>query len=762
VQGVGFRPFVCRLARDLELGGLVGNDAQGAFIEVEGAATSVVTFETRLAAELPPLATISEIRGEPRSLLHEHAFRIVESTTTGAQQAEIAPDVATCDDCVRELFDSSDRRYRYPFINCTNCGPRYSIIQGVPYDRPNTTMARFAMCPECQAEYDDPTNRRFHAQPNACPVCGPRICLMDFAGQEVSGNAIRICAEWLRCGAIIAIKGIGGFHLACCADNDMVVSRLRRRKLREAKPLAMMIGTLDAARELAEVDEAAASELAGTVRPIVLVPRRPDVNISHHVAPDGDYFGLMLPYTPLHHLLFAEGLCPLVMTSANPSEEPLCRDNDEARERLARAADAFLLNNRDIERRVDDSVVLSLGSTGGGRAIPPVVPLRRARGLAPEPIPLEVEAPEPVLAVGGELKSAVCLVKGREAVLSEHLGELSNPVAYRNFVETIEQFKRLLDVEPKVVAHDLHPEYASTRYARGLNVTRTEVQHHHAHVISVMADAGLSGPVVGISCDGTGYGPDGAIWGCEILCGDEAGYERAAHLAYYPLLGGDAAAREGWRPAVALLREAYGETWREEAEYALKRVEAEALQLAGQRLEAGSRAWVPTSSLGRLFDAAAFLLGVCDENRHEAQSAMSLEAVARSMGPGPLLEYEVEDPDDKEGPALLDVRPLIRELVSGMRTGRDEADLARAFHETIAVMLADAAHAAAERRGLNRVVLSGGCMVNQLLLGALVRRLEEAGLDVHVQRRVPPGDGGIALGQALAAVERVRRGEICA
>ncbi len=762
VQGVGFRPFVSRLAADLGLGGIVGNDPRGAFIEVEGPVHQVQAFEARLRAELPPLAQIAGLSARTIPLEHERTFRIVTSMHDGKQDAEITPDVATCGDCLAELFDPQDRRYRYPFINCTNCGPRYSIIQAVPYDRPNTTMARFVMCPACQAEYDDPANRRFHAQPNACPVCGPYVWLTDLQGQEVSGDAIRVCAEWLRCGAVVAVKGLGGFHLACCADDDRAVARLRKRKWREAKPLAMMVPSLEAARELVEMDEASAAELTGIVRPIVLMPQRDETPISRLVAPNGDYFGIMLPYTPLHHLLFAEGLGPLVMTSANPAEEPLCCENGEARLRLAGIADAFLLHNREIERRVDDSVVMAMGSaTASCRALPPVMPIRRARGYVPAPIPLQAEAPEPILAVGGELKATICLFSGCEAVLSEHLGELSNPAAYRNFVQTIERFKALLRAEPRLVAHDLHPDYVATRYARGLKLEATAVQHHHAHVVSCMADNGISGRVVGLSCDGTGYGLDGTIWGCEVLICDEADFERAGHLDCFPLLGGDAGARETWRPAAGLLHEAFGTHWREQAWFALRRVDEQAVAMADRRLAHPRRAPL-TSSLGRLFDAAAFLLGVCDSNRYEAEAAMALEAVARQSPPVEPLAYRLVRTEDNGGPALLDVRPLIRDLVAGMKGGRNEAELARGFHETVAAMLADAADLAAERSERDRVVLSGGCFANRILLERLVALLQAAGKQVFVHQRVPPGDGGIALGQAVVAAERLRRRPECA
>ncbi|HOB74585.1 MAG TPA: carbamoyltransferase HypF [Phycisphaerae bacterium] len=807
VQGVGFRPFVYRLARELRLSGLVGNDSHGAFIEVEGPAAAVEAFLTRLRGELPPLARISSLSVTDVPLRHDPSFRIETSVRSEGQDAEIAPDVAICDDCLAELLDPADRRFRYPFINCMNCGPRYSIIRGVPYDRANTTMAVFRMCPACQAEYDHPGNRRFHAQPNACPVCGPRLWLSDAKGTVLEGDPIRATADRLRAGAIVAIKGIGGFHLACRADRDEVVERLRERKGREAKAFALMVASLDEARRLCEVDAASAAALTSVARPIVLLPKRDRERISALVAPGSEYYGVMLPYTPLHYLLFAEGLGPLVMTSANPSEEPLCRDNEEALARLAGIADAFLLNDRDIERRVDDSVVLAVGSRACGssglfscspssseEASQPagapasaepaegwILPIRRARGFAPAPLEVPLESPEPILAVGGELKSTVCLLAGRQAVLSEHLGELSNAAAYRNFVETIGRFKELLRLDPAVVAYDLHPEYAATRYARSLGLKGVGVQHHHAHIVSCMAENGIDGPVVGVACDGTGYGTDGAIWGCEILVCEEAAFTRAGHLDYFPLLGGDASARDTWRPAAGLLHATYGADWTRAADYCLRRVAPEAVAFVAGRLARGIHRPL-TSSLGRLFDAVAFLLGVCDRNRYEAEAAMSLEALARQQPPAGPLAFEIHGDisspvgDTPRGamwsgePLRLDVRPMVRELVERARsldTGRPAhgigtsservGALARAFQDTLATMLVEAVRRVARRTHLERVVLSGGCFANRLLTESVCAGLTAAGFKVFTHQRVPTGDGGIALGQAVAAAQQLRR-----
>lgn len=748
VQGVGFRPFVYRLATDLGLTGSVSNDPSGVVIEVEGPSERIATFAGRLENELPPLAQIESLTAQDIACVGDRTFHIKPSVQTGQPDAEFTPDVATCDDCFRELFDAKDRRYRYPFINCTNCGPRYSIIQGVPYDRCRTTMSVFEMCPDCQAEYDDPADRRFHAQPNACAVCGPQVWLTDRQGRKIDGDAIALCAENIRAGRIAAIKGLGGFHLACRADDDRVVRVLRDRKERETKPFALMVHSLEGARQIADIDDAAAGALGSPARPIVLARKRTDARIGEEVAPETDCFGVMLPYTPLHHLLLAEDLRPLVMTSANPSEEPLCCDNAEALERLASIADVFLLHDRDIERRVDDSVVLAVD-----RPARTILPLRRARGYAPAPIHLDAEAPEPILAVGGELKSAICLYTGRSAVLSEHLGELTNPAAYRHFVQTIERFVQLLHVTPRVVACDLHPDYAATRWAHSLGLPVIDVQHHHAHVVGCMADNRITGKVVGISCDGTGYGTDGVIWGCEVFVCDEADFERAAHLRYYPLLGGDSAAKQTWRPAAGLLFETFGSSWCEQADSLLQRVPADALQVAAGRFAHVDRI-AKTSSLGRLFDAVAFLLGCCDYNHHEAQAAMSLEALAERCGDSDTcLPQTLIAKDDI---LVLDPRPLITEMVSAIADGGNPAGLARGFHDSVAMMLASAAIRTARRTELKRVVLSGGCFVNRLLLERTATALTEAGLQVFTHQQTPPGDGGLALGQAVVAAERIR------
>jgi len=824
VQGVGFRPYVFRLAGELGLGGAVRNDARGVHIDIEGPADLVETFAQRLPNELPPLARIDSIRVFEMPPLGRRDFAITTSEGAGepkeVSEAWITPDVCVCDDCLAEIRDPQDRRHGYVFTNCTNCGPRYSIIHGVPYDRPNTTMASFAMCPCCRAEYENPADRRFHAQPIACPHCGPRVWLerggLD-VGRESRGALVRdrilaraAVAEAvaaLRSGAIVAIKGIGGFHLACRAESDEAVGRLRLRKGRESKPFALMVADLAAARRIAIVSDADARLLASQAAPIVLLPKRPDAAISQAAAPGTHLFGLMLPYSPLHHALFDHGLGPLVMTSGNASEEPLCADNDDARRRLAPLADLVLMHDRDIHAPIDDSVVI-------GGADPPIL-VRRARGYVPAAIHVPEAADEPILALGGDGKAVFCVLRGQEAVLSEHLGELSSASAYRHYVESIERLCRLLRVQPRHVVHDLHPGYQSTNYAKALAASVSAgvpagrapamhdphsepcrllaVQHHHAHLAGCLAENTHVGPAVGVICDGTGYGTDGAIWGCEILVGDAGGFRRAGHLRYFGLPGGDAAAREPWRPAVSLLYETYGAAWRERvADLVLGReprsgashdgngsvsdplgIDVGALDTVERMLRRGFNC-PPTSSLGRLFDAVAFLLGLCNRNGHEAQAAMALEAAAAGLPSRARLPLrdrsEVKgqeavlegcsraialpwaiDQDASDDVLRLDVRPMIRAIVDGRHDGRAAAELAAGFHLGIAAMLAEAAERAATAAGLDAVALSGGCFLNRTLLEAVRAELRSRGLHVLMHHLVPPGDGGLSLGQAVIA-----------
>lgn len=757
VQGVGFRPYVYRLALRFGLVGSVANNSNGAVIEVEGARETVEAFQRGLLDELPPLARVTEIvirEGEP---LGETVFRIRTSEVDPTRRPEVTPDAATCRDCARELHDPGDRRHGYPFINCTNCGPRYSIIRGVPYDRPQTTMAAFTMCAACQAEYDDPGDRRFHAQPNACPVCGPHVAFLRSGRcteDALAGHrAIEQAVELLRDGGIVAVKGIGGYHLACRADREDVVQRLRERKLRDGKPLAVMVPDLATARQLCELSPADEDALTSPAAPIVLAPIRDAGALAPGVAPGCRDYGVMLPYAPLHHLLFARGLGPLVMTSANLAGQPLTFRDDDAVETLGDVADAFLRHDREIFRPIDDSVVQTFRDE--------VVPIRRARGYAPRPLriagfddggPLASVRDLRILAVGGELKSTVCLLHGGEAVLSEHLGDLTNAKAFRHYVLAIQRLQELCGFEPDVVVCDLHPRYLATEYAHRLDIPRIDVQHHHAHVVSALAEWGEGGPVVGVSCDGTGFGPDHAVWGCELLVCERGRYERAGHQEYFPLVGADAAALETWRPAASLLRAADPGSW------------------AGQFGSVGSPDWPPitkerlrvfeqqlarrvntpdTSSLGRLFDAVSYVLGLCRRNRHEAEAAMALEAAAaRAESPVQPYRYELRA---ERPPLLLSFLPTIRDLLAARRADEPIPTCAARFHETVARALVAAAVAVSQERKIDTAVVTGGCFANRILLARVVNLLETAGLRVLYHRHVPSGDGGVALGQAMAA-----------
>ncbi|WP_376796923.1 carbamoyltransferase HypF [Thermogemmatispora sp.] len=763
VQGVGFRPFVYSLAQRLQLAGFVLNDSQGVTIEVEGASEALARFRELLQAEAPPLARIASVAVEEVPPRQEAAFVIAHSRRTDERSALVSPDTATCADCLRELFDPADRRYRYPFINCTNCGPRFTIIQDVPYDRDKTTMRLFSMCPACRAEYEDPANRRFHAQPNACPACGPHLQLELWdeeapllvarrAGEE---TPIEQAARLLAQGAILAIKGLGGYHLACDALNAGAVERLRRRKHREARPFALMVPDLETAQRLCLVSEAEAALLQSPRRPIVLLEQRPASPIAAAVAPGYRTLGLMLPYTPLHHLLlhaFAQavpaGRPPvLVMTSGNLSEEPIAYRDEEARRRLAAIADGMLSHNRVIHIRCDDSVTRL---AAGGEQL-----FRRSRGYVPEPIPLAFEMPCPVLACGGHLKNTFCLGKGRQAVVSHHIGDLENLETLASFREGIRHFQRLFGIVPEAVAYDLHPDYLATRYALDSAIERRiGVQHHHAHIASVLAEHGLSGPVIGIAADGTGYGSDGAIWGCEILLADLRGFERLAHLAYVPLPGGEQAVRQPWRMAAVYLARTYGERFLALDLPFARRLDRSTWRILTQMIARGLNSPL-TSSLGRLFDAVAAILGVRDEVCYEGQAAIELEMLASSARPDDQPPYPYAILRSGQGPLQIDVAPLLSALIEDLQRGGELARLARRFHCSLAAMFCDLCQQIRAASGLSQVALSGGVFQNRLLLEELVNELQANGFTVYLNRRVPPNDGGLSLGQLAVAAARL-------
>jgi hydrogenase maturation protein HypF len=654
----------------------------------------------------------------------------------------ISPDVAVCDDCLREMFDPADRRYHYPFINCTNCGPRYTIIDDIPYDRPKTSMRHFTMCPLCQAEYDDPLNRRFHAQPNACPACGPQISLWDSRRQPIrTADPIAAAAELIRQGKILAVKGLGGFHLAVDALNAQAVARLRQRKLREEKPFAVMSPDMAAIQRYALIEPAEESLLRSIQRPIVLLEKTPSHCLADEVAPRNRYVGAMLPYTPLHHLLLRCGFTALVMTSGNRSEEPIAIANDDAFERLADIADAFLIHDRDIYLRSDDSVVRQ--AAGAARF------LRRSRGYVPVPVFLKQALP-PILACGAELKNTVCLTKGGQAFVSQHIGDLENLATYEFFQKTIDHMQRILAVRPELIACDLHPDYLSTRWAdEQADIPKVRVQHHHAHIVSCMAEHRIEGSVIGLSCDGTGYGPDGTVWGGEVLIADAAGFERAAHLSCVPMPGSAAAIREPWRMAVSYLDDAYGEGFGSLDLPVLRKAGVDQVNVIRKMI--AKRINSPlTSSLGRLFDGVAAIAGLRSRVSYEGQAAMELEMAARSDAVA-LYEYAV----DGDGPWRVPPAPIVRGVVADVRNECPVSMISVKFHNTVIALLADLCERVRRVHGLTRVVLSGGVFQNARLMTGLIPALEARGFEVFSHRLVPTNDGGIALGQAVIAAKSV-------
>ena len=754
VQGVGFRPFVCGLARSFGLAGFVRNDSAGVTIEIEGAPQALDGFERALRAEAPPLSRIDAVTAQSIKVLHETDFLIVQSKAGAERRALVSPDMFICDECLRELFDPADRCYRYPFINCTNCGPRFKIIEDVPYDRAKTTMRVFPMCPQCRAEYDDPLNRRFHAQPQACPVCGPRVALVDDTNELVDCvDPILEAAQRLAVGAILAIKGIGGYHLACNAMDAEAVQRLRQRKQREGKPFALMVRDLAMAERLAEIGPEEAALLESLRRPIVLLRQPIGCPVAPGIATQQRALSLMLPYTPLHYLLLdaysaqCERGCPvaLVMTSGNVSDEPIVYQDRDAQVRLASIADGMLLHSREIPMRCDDSVTRIVA---GGEQL-----FRRSRGNAPEPLPLALEFPVPVLACGGHLKNTFCLGKGRQAFVSQHIGNLENLETLTSFREGIEYFERLFDIVPEAIAHDLHPEYLATKYA--LDTAPSEkvgVQHHHAHIASVLAEHGLSGPVIGIAADGSGYGTDSAIWGCEVLVADLVDFERLAHLAYVPLPGSEQAVHQPWRMAAVYLAQAYSDAFLDLDIPFARQLDRVTWRTLAQMSARGVNS-PPTSSLGRLFDAVAALLGVCRQVLYEGQAAIELEAQATIGAGASTYPFAI----DEGTPARLDVRPLLRAIVSDLQAEVSIPEIAGRFHASIALGLSEACCRARAQTGLNTVALSGGSFQNQLLLEQLMVRLEKTGFQVYINRRVPPNDGGLSLGQAAVAAAMLRR-----
>jgi hydrogenase maturation protein HypF len=769
VQGVGFRPAVYRVARSLELSGIVYNNTRGVTVELQGEAERIAEFLTRLqsGADKPPLAEITYYDTVDIPVIEaETEFAIETSDSHGTPLSQVTADIATCRDCLAEMADAEDFRYGYPFINCTNCGPRYSIVKTIPYDRPNTTMSVFKMCEKCAAQYKDVTDRRFHAQPVACPACGPQIWLTDNSGKKISAQTEEVIAETaklLLAGKIVAIKGIGGFHLAVDALNDRAVQRLRRRKKRDHKPFAMMAASTERIKEYAIVSEAAEQLLKSPQSPIVLLPKKPDSQIAPSVAEGVSTYGFMLCYAPLHHLLFARNIRVLVMTSGNISDEPLICENDKALERLGGVADAFLMHNREIYRQVDDSI---LHLVDGGPAF-----LRRARGYVPTPILMKQSCQQDIFAAGADLKNTFCFAKQNQLICSEHIGDLEDAEVYHHYIDSIEHLRGLFEVEPKVVVCDLHPGYLSTRYAQtwhGLPAREStakrapnglksmaarrliQVQHHWAHIASVLIEYGLEGPVIGLAADGTGYGTDGAIWGCECLIASLGDFERFGHLSYYPLAGGDKASKEAVRPTLSLLMNAYGSEFTlRKFDWLLGRIEPDEnrLPMILEQLEKGINC-VETSSLGRVFDAVAAMLGLGSYNHFDAQLPMALEAI---IADGVQEHYEFDLTRTAGRPLQLDLGKMIRQIADDLQNGPPVAAISAKFHNTIAAALMEMAKAARESTKLDTVALSGGVFCNRYLANRLIKQLKETGFSVLLHQNVPSNDGGTSLGQVAIA-----------
>jgi hydrogenase maturation protein HypF len=755
VQGVGFRPFVHRLAVQSGLHGSVRNAAGDVRIDVEGETVGVERFLNELSRKHPPLAQVTQISWEPAPIGGARGFHIDPSDADQTGPIWVSPDVATCPDCLAEFSNPADRRFGHPFLNCTNCGPRLTIVTGAPYDRQRTTMASFPMCDACRTEFEDSQNRRFHAQPTACPACGPRLDVCDAAGASLhAADPLARFAEAICAGRIGAIKGLGGYHLCCDARNEAAIEELRRRKHREERPFAIMVPDVATAEALCEISAAEHKLLTSWRSPIVLLQKRPsaEASVAEAVAPGSPCLGVMLPYTPVHHRLLHEvsGI-PLVMTSGNRSDEPIAIQDNDAFQRLQGIADLFLVHDRPIVVRCDDSVTRVVGRSE--------LPARRSRGYAPQPIDLPVCCRQPILATGGHLKGTFALARGSEAILSHHLGDLDHPDACRAFWKDISLYQQLFVVHPEIIAHDLHPDYASTRYARARaeaddRLRLVGVQHHHAHMASCMAENGLDQPVIGVTFDGSGWGTDGTVWGGEFLVGDLRGFRRAAHLRTVGLPGGDRAVREPWRMAAAHLHDAACST-----DILAERVRPGDLRIIETMLQR-SVSCPRTSSMGRLFDAVAALAGLRTHVCYEGQAAIELEWLAGAtdeFDPGDRYPWELSpSPHSDDGPLSIDTRPLIRAVVEDVRTQSAPRDIARRFHATVADIVVRVCSQIRKRTGINEVVLSGGVFMNALLTLTAESRLKLDGFIVHRHRLVPPNDGGLSLGQVAVAAALAR------
>lgn len=735
VQGVGFRPYVYGLAQELGLKGWVKNDGQGVAIQAEGAAAPLAEFRRRLPEEIPPLAQIHTLQCQELPIAGFESFVIQESGREG-HQTLIAPDAGICPDCLKELFDPKDRRFHYPFINCTNCGPRFTIIESLPYDRPRTTMKDFPLCRPCAGEYQNAAHRRFHAQPNACPDCGPHLAFYDKEGQNPcpGQEPLKAARDYLKAGKILAVKGIGGWHLACDALNNQAVTLLRRRKYRYDKPFALMVPDLAAAKNFCHVNQEEAALLSNTARPIVILKKHDGAaRLGAEIAPGNGYLGMMLPYTPLHYLLI-EGMEALVMTSGNISSEPLAYEDADALKRLSGIADGFLGHNRAIFRPCDDSVAQFIA--GQPRLT------RRSRGYAPAPLPWAGKSP-PILACGAQQKNAFCLIQGNQAFMSQHIGDLENAPTLGRYTREIAYFEAMFDIEPALIAYDMHPEYLSTKYALAREGIKIPVQHHHGHLASVLAEHGRNEQAIGLIFDGSGYGSDGKIWGGEILSGGFSSFNREGHLFYCPLPGGEMAIKEPWRMALAYLHGTYGA---EAEKYYPAEWNPQECALVWQGVEKGINAPL-TSSLGRLFDAVAALAGLKSRVNYEGQAAVELEQILDEKAGG---SYAFEWVPGEEG-NIIYWQPVIRQIMADLAAGAKAGAIAKRFHEAVIQLCLEGAEHLRRKRGMNLVCLSGGVWQNAYLMERTTAALQKAGFEVLSNQAVPVNDGGIALGQGAVA-----------
>ena len=757
VQGVGFRPYIYNLATKLSLSGFVQNNTSGIFIDIEGSNSSLNEFLTCLVNTPPPHAIIEDIQYTTLPPKGYKDFIIEESALKENNTTMICADISTCPDCLKELFDPMDLRYRYPFINCTNCGPRFTIVKDIPYDRINTTMSNFNMCHDCNSEYHDPRNRRFHAQPNACPVCGPQLMLLNNEGFAVqTQDPISTVCTLLHDGKIVAVKGLGGYHIACDALNSKSVSLLRSRKYREDKPFAVMMENIETVNKFCFVNAKEETLLLSTQRPIVLLKKKSDCTIPHDIAPDNLYLGVMLPYTPLHHLIIRESRLPLIMTSGNVSDEPIAYKDSEALERLKGIADYFLVHDRDIFMRCDDSVVKMVDDKE--------MIIRRSRGYAPFPLRLQYTFSKPILACGAFLKNTFCLARGNHAFLSHHIGDLENTETMNSYETAIEHYKRLFSIEPEMIAYDLHPEYLSTKYALAQrdDMFKIGVQHHHAHIVSCMAENGIHHKVIGVAFDGLGYGDDGNFWGGEFFIADLSGYQRAGHLDYVPMPGGEQAIKEPWRMAISYLYQIYSSDissiimpfpphFTGEPKTIVDHPKIKVLlKMLSQRIHCPL-----TSSMGRLFDGVASLLDLQHFVNYEGQAAIKLESIAdeRETGHYP---FGINTNAGAHCNRLIVIQwqPVIKHIIEDMQHGIASSIISARFHNSIVDMVYQVCIILRNSKGVNDVVLSGGVFQNNFLLSRLVKKLKLQGFTLYSHKKVPCNDGGLSLGQAVIAGER--------